>query len=244
VAGGFVAGVEVELLKNPAGLGVSVVGFPKLKPAEAAGLVAGLVVVELGVPKRPELPCVEPKMDGFAGAGVDAGVVESCLTCSAGLGSSSVVSISVSFETGVCATGALAALSRALPKLPPKNELLDPPGGPGSSSLAELSALNVDTRLKGLEPKRFVGLSPFLFGELVAGADPPNTELVVGAEPPLDGPKVGLDPKILPVEVGAAAVKPPFDANAENPPEVGATEVEVLAALEPNTEVGFPSPDG
>lgn len=235
--GGFGAGVEVKLPNKLPGLGVSVADFPKLKPAEAAGLVAGVVVLELWVPNSPELPGTEVNCDDFTGAGVDAGVVESALACSAALGPSSVVSMFASLDTGVSAIGALAALSRALPKFPPKNEPLGPSDS-GSLSLVELSAVKVDPRLKGLEPNRLVGLSPALF------AEPPNGEPVVIADPALGEPKVGFDPKMLPVEVDAAALKPPFDANAENPPEVGAAGVEVLAALDPNTELGLPNPDG
>jgi hypothetical protein len=242
---GFDAGV-VLVFKfpklKPAGLGVSAVaGIPKLKPADVAGLLDVVAVVELGVPNRPPLAGAEGNNVVFTGAGVEAGVVDAGLVGSGGLGSSSKVSMSVSLDMGVSAIGALAALSRALPKLPPKNEFPVPLDASGSLPLADLSALNVDPRLKGLEPKRLVGLSSTLLAEV------PNGEPVFIAEPVLGVPKRlegGFDPNTLPVEVGAAAANPPPDANDENPPEVGAAVVGVLVAPDPKTEGALPNPEG
>jgi hypothetical protein len=131
--------------------------------------------------------------------------------------------------------------------LPPKNEFAVPLDASGSLSLADLSALNVDPRLKGLEPNRLVDLSSALC------AEPPNGLPVSIAEPVLvlGAPKTLVvdfgAPNILPVEVGvadAAAVKPPFEANEANPPEAGAGVLPVLAVPDPKTDVGLPNPEG
>ena len=172
--------------------------------------------------------------------------METGLTGSRGLAGSSIDSMSVSLDRGVSALGALAALSRALPKLPPKKEFLLSLDGSGPPSLVDLSALNVEPRLKGLEPNRLIGLPSVLF------AEPPNglPVSIAETEPVLGAPKtlgVGFDTlNMLPVEVGVlavAAVNPPFDANDANPPEVGADVVPALAAPDPKTGVGLPSPD-
>ena len=82
---GFDAGVVLGFTKlKPTVLGVSVVAFPKLNPAAAAGLLASIEVAGLEVPNRPPLAGAEIKKDDFAGAGVEAGVVESGLAASAG----------------------------------------------------------------------------------------------------------------------------------------------------------------
>jgi hypothetical protein len=255
IFGGWVVGVrgfdaEVVLgfkrLKPPV-LEASVVGFPKLKPVDVASLLAGDEGAAPGLPNKPPLAGAEVKSDDFTGAGVEAGVVESGLTGSTGLVGSSIDSMSVSLEAGVSAIGALAALSRALPKLPAKKEFLFSLDGSGSPSLADLSALNVEPRLKGLEPNRLVGLPSVLLLEPLNGLPVSIAETA----PVLGAPKtlgVGFDtPNMLPVEVGvlaAAAVNPPFDANVANPPEVGADVVPALAAPDPKTGVVLPSPDG
>ena len=126
------------------GLVMSVVVVPKLKPVEAVALAAVVVVADPGVPKRPDIPVDEPRMDGLTGAGVEAGIVVSGVADSGGLGPSSIVSISVSLDMGDWATSTWDALSSALPKVRPKKELFDPSDDSGSLSLAERSALNVD----------------------------------------------------------------------------------------------------
>ena len=83
-------------------------------------------------------------------------------------------------------------------------------------------------------PKTPVDLDSALFAELS------NEEAVFIAESTAGAV---LDPNILGAEVVPADAKPPFDANAEKPPEVGAPVAEVLASLDPNTEVGLPSTD-
>jgi hypothetical protein len=224
---------------KPPDLGLSAGGCPKLNPVEAGGLVAG-DAEDAGVPKRPPLEGVEEKKPGFAGAGVEAGVVESAFGGSSGLLTSSVESISVSLDTGASAADVSAASPRAVPKPPPKNEPLDSPEGSGASSLAEGSALKVEPRTKLLEPNGFAGLLSVLFRvELKAeSADPVlNGEVVLGA---LKGLGAGFAPKMLP-PLGAAAeaaAKPPPVANPANPPDDGAV-VPVLGAELPNTEVGL-----
>ena len=145
--------VVVLALRFPNKFELSIAAVPRLKPTDTGGLVVGDTVAGPTVPKSPPLAGgAEVKNEDLTGAGVEAGVVESSLNDSTGLDGSSVESISASLDTGVSATGILAASPRALPKLPPKNGFLVPSDGPGPSSLAELSALNVEPRTKPLEP--------------------------------------------------------------------------------------------
>ena len=228
-AGGSAARVGLKKLK-PSSLEVAGLALLKLKLAKA-GLASSVVVEEPGVPRRPELLVAEPKIEDFTGAGVEAGVVELGLTSSEGLVPSSMASMSVSLETGVCATGALDASLIAFPKSPPKKVFFGPSDDARSLSFADGSALKVEPSVKVPPPMSPVVFSPALF------IGPPNGELVSIAEPAVGVAKADFDPNILPVEVGVAAAKPPFDANDENPPEIGAAGVEALAAFDPNTEV-------
>ena len=228
---------------KPSGLGLSAGG--KLDSVEAGGLVAR-DAEDAGVPKRPPLAGVDEKKPGFAGAGVETGVVESVFGGSSGLLTSSVESISVSLDTGASAADVLAASPRAVPKPPPKNEALDSPEGSGASSLAEGSALKVEPRTKLLELNGFADLLSVLFRvvEPKAGSADPvlNGEVVLGAP---KGLGAGFAPKMLP-PLGAAAeaaAKPPPVANPANPSDDDAV-FPVLGAELPNTEVGLLNPLG
>lgn len=103
-----------------AGFGFSVVGWPKLKPAETGLVVEGESVDE--VPKSPPLAgFADGNICVFGGAGVEVGVVELGFVFSFPFGVSSA-SMSASFEIGTSAAGALAVFSRAVPKPPPKRD--------------------------------------------------------------------------------------------------------------------------
>jgi hypothetical protein len=239
-----VSGPGVTVLFRPPKLKLSDLrcsaGLPKLKPAENAGLTAESEDVGLAVPNSLLVGAVDFKNWFFGAAGVDAGVVESGFRGSSGLVSSSVVSMSASLDRGISIAVCFAASPRALPKVPPKKELLAPLEGSRSSFSAELSALKVDPRTKLFEPNRLFVLLPVLLlvlpkGELVF---PPGLGLGVAKLPEAD-----LGPNILPVALGAgaAAANPPLEAKDANPPEDGAV-APVLGVGVPNTEVGLPSP--
>jgi hypothetical protein len=212
-------------LKFPV-LEVSGADFPKIEAVDVVGCVAE-------EPNRP------PKVGVcFAGAGVEAGVVEAGLAVS-------WETISVSLDGGGDAVGALAALSRALLKVPPKRDPLSPLDGPASSFSLDLSALKVEPRLKLFAPKIPEGLSSLLFTALLKGLP----VLAVEIAPVLGAPKtlvVGFAPNTLPgVDVlSDAEENPPLAAKAAKPPEDGVGVAPVLAVPEPKVEAVCPSPEG
>jgi hypothetical protein len=234
-----VFGVEEEgtfrLAKlNPAGFGVSVVCWPKLKPVDTGLAVGGDEIA--GVPNSPLAGVVDPKNWGFGAAGVEAGVVVSAFTGRSGLNVSSE-SISVSLETGASTLALLEDSLRALLKPPSKNEVLGSFGVSDISSFVFGSALNVEPRTKPLDPN--AGLLSALFA-----APPKILPLSIG-ESAIGEPKAfeaDFEPNILPAGLAAApaAAKPPFEANAANPDD--GAGVLVVDAGAPKAEAGLARP--